>query len=91
MKSQQAVFNKNCFDIKVQHTDETIHHSYADENMHLAIQEAPETFIQSGMLCINLKINGHLVKGIISIIWSLVDKINVYCITKAWVLFTDIL
>ena len=35
-----------------------------DENMVRAMEETPESFIQVAMLWINMKVNGHRVKGI---------------------------
>ena len=34
-----------------------------DENMVRAMEETPESFIQVSMLWINMKVNGHHVKG----------------------------
>ena len=44
---------------------EEIERKNIEENMNMAIEEAPESFGQVIMLWINLKVNGHHVKGML--------------------------
>lgn len=53
---------------------EEIERKNIEENMNLAIEEAPESFGQVVMLWINLKVNGHFVKG----------KFYMACICKSY-------
>lgn len=58
------ILNADPMDPEVQRKiAEEIERKNIEENMNMAIEEAPESFGQVVMLWINLKVNGHHVKG----------------------------
>ena len=64
IKRQQPLMAADPMDPEVQKKiAEEIQRKNIDENMTMAMQENPESFAQVLMLWINLKVNGHHVKG----------------------------
>lgn len=61
---QQPLLAANPMDVEVQKKiAEEIERKNIEENMTMAMEEHPESFAQVVMLWINLKVNGHHVKG----------------------------
>lgn len=60
------LLNANPLDPAVQSKiAEDIRQQNIQENMNMAIEEAPESFAQVVMLWINIEVNGHSVKGVL--------------------------
>ena len=60
------MMNADPMDAEVQRKiAEEIEKRNIEENMHLALENAPESFAQVVMLWINVKVNGHHVKGLL--------------------------
>ncbi|XP_076821116.1 protein DDI1 homolog 2-like [Clavelina lepadiformis] len=65
-KERMELMNANPFDLEVQKKiAEAIEKKNIEENMNMAIEEAPESFGQVVMLWINLRVNGHHVKAFV--------------------------
>ena len=64
MRRQQPLLGANPMDIEIQKKiAEEIERKNIEDNMTMAMEENPESFAQVVMLWINLKVNGHHVKG----------------------------
>ena len=64
LKRQAPLRSANPMDVEVQRRiAEEIERKNIDENMTMAMEQNPESFAQVVMLWINLKVNGHHVKG----------------------------
>ena len=63
-RERLELMNADPFDLEVQKKiAEAVEKKNIEENMNMAIEEAPESFGQVVMLWINLRVNGHHVKG----------------------------
>ena len=64
LKRQQPLRMADPMDVEIQkRIAEEIERKNIDENMTMAMEQNPESFAQVVMLWINLKVNGHHVKG----------------------------